>query len=118
MTRRTIQTPAGPVVAVPMTYLIHCWPSARGVVGYALRLPEPWADLRLCARRHNGLWSIDHYTTGMCATMGTGASTLRGLVHNLVNWLPAARPWVLALLCAADSAEANRLMRESVVIKR
>lgn len=113
MTRRTIQTPAGPVVAAPLTYRIHCWPGDREVRGYALLLPAPWADLRLCARNHGTHWTVDHYATGMCATvMSCGALTLLGLARNVVGWLPTAQLWVMAMLRAEDEGEVNRLMRQ------
>ena len=112
------------MTTIPMkrlAYLIACWPEARSVDGYAIQLPEPWSDIRLCVRRDRcGSWVIDHYATGW-STGVSGPTRQKAALCALLALQPSgerrARQWRAADEWAArlenTRAQLSAVLREA-----
>lgn len=73
------------------------WPLT--VKGYALALPAPWSDLRLCVRADDfGRWMLDHYDTGLRAARLDSARSLGGAIVEAMRWLKSATPYEIETL--------------------
>ena len=86
----------------PIKYLISCGGRTRPVAGYAIQLPEPWSDIRLCVRElhpgesgwWSGGWRVEHYATGCSLgalvrsadTRGEALAALRAALLNATDW--------------------------------
>jgi ribonuclease HI len=111
------------VTTIPMkrlAYLIACWPEARSVEGYAIQLPEPWSDIRLCVRRDGARWAVDHYATGW-STGVSGPTRQKAALCALLALQPngerRARQWRAADEQSARleniRAEVSAVLREA-----
>lgn len=72
----------------PVAYYIACYKGEHLVVGHAIDLPKPFADMRFCARRDGKEWVIDHYDSGL-AMIGPVVNALeerKGRLNYMRRW--------------------------------
>lgn len=87
-----------------ITYSIAVWSPlgmvGREVEGFALRLPAPFDDLRLCVRKDGREWLADHYPSGFLVGYVDYQRSRKAMIAALLAWLPHARPDQMARLQA------------------